>query len=218
MAKRYTKKKKTYKKKQAVGFFNKKFSVSDMAASAWNGVKYIKTLINVEKHIHIRGEASTVTQAGNVYNLCAIAQGDGVGQRTGLSILCRSLTFRIHFVHNMTATRNMIRYMIVQDTQQVADTNPGVLDILESDWQSGLNRNTMGRFKILRNAFVNVSTNANPQVFHDEFIDLTGQHIRYNGPNSGDVTKDGIYLVILGDNGTSLPSFSYNSRLHYYDN
>jgi len=211
--------KKTIRKKKASkAWYQQKYSVGDMAKAALKGVNYIKTLINVEKHIHIKGAAGDALSTGVIIPLIDVAQGDQNGQRTGLSVLCRSLTLRLHLRQNSNNPISMVRYMIIQDTQQVADTNPQVSDVLTSDWMSGLNVNTVGRFRILKSQFINLSSAAQPQYFIDDFFDLSNIHIRYNGTLGTDYQSNGFYLVLLGNNSTFPPQYAYNSRFHFYDN
>lgn len=209
-------KKRSYKKKPTA-WYNKKYSVGDMAATAYKGVKTLQGIINSEKHFVVFGASVAATTTANVISLSAITQDDTFSGRTGNSILSKSLTGKLQFVLNNAATTTVTRVIIFEDLQQVADTAPVASTLLESDYLSSLTLSTLGRYKILMDKSIcqdNVSNKLKVLPVNLRF----DHHIRYNGSASSDIQKGGIYMMVLSNEATNGSSFTYNLRLGYYDN
>lgn len=203
-------------RKQA--WFDQKHSARSLAIKALKNVHYIRGLVNSEMFHHDRNEtALAISSTGSVANLVGIAQGDGDGMRTGNSMLLRTHLLRIRFTRNAAATTTIIRYLIVQDTQQVSDTSPTVTDILESaDVDSGLKLGTSGRFKVLVSK--TVALYADKPIYHYEKYKSLYLHVRYNGSLATDIQKNGIFLLTLSDQAVNTPTMDLMSRIGYHDN
>jgi len=215
MVYRKTYKKKQYKKKP---WYNRKYTPAEVAYRAYRGVRYLKGLVNSELLKSDTNSNTTISNSGTIIRMVDIAQGDGDGQRTGNSILIRSINLKMAFFQHASATDTLYRVILLQDKQQQADTNPTVADILEStSTLSPLNSDTVGRFKILKNWFFHTS-DASDTVKHFNFFLNLRQHMRYNGSASTDYQKDGIYLLLLSDQSTNTPTIYYNKRVSYHDN
>lgn len=218
----YRNKKKNYRRKRrAVGFLDRKYSVKDLAWKAFKGVRYIKGLVNAEKmYLDTTNTAVSVTASGVVTQLNAIAQGDTTSSRTGNSVLMKNLFGRMVVVADASEANNSwVRIMIVKDKQQVGDTDPGVTSILATSTPlSPLNRNTAGRFQILYDKLINLSVLQGATIRTLKMNIPINCHARYNGTASSDIQKNGIYLVLVGNEVTTTPDCEYYFRLNYYDN
>lgn len=189
-----------------------------MAESALKGVKFIKGLVNSEMLKLDNGGSSAIDNvtSNSLIPLHAIAQGDGDSARTGNSIFARALNGNINFEKHASATYTYVRCMILMDTQQVGDTTPTVLTVLQSDWASHLNTATVGRFKVLYSKIV-VLNSARPSV-QIKYNKAMRHHIRYNSTASTDIQKGGIYMLLTSSESTNTPTVRYNLRLSYHDN
>lgn len=199
-------------------WYNRKYSTAQIARAAWRATKYIKGLVNSEMFHHDKGaDAQAVPSTGSITHITDIAVGDDAGSRTGNSILLRNMLKRIRFTKHASATTTFIRYMIVQDTQQVGDTTPAITDVLEyADVDSPMKLGSSGRFKVMLNRMVALDTNR--LTFHKETFSKLYSHIRYNGNASTDIQKNGIYLILISDQLTNTPSVDWYFRLGYHDN
>ena len=199
-------------------WYNKKYSTAQIARAAWRSAKYIRGLVNSEMFHHDREDtAINLPNTGIVVPLVLIAQGDGTSARTGNSILAKSLLMRMRLRLHSSATTTIVRYLLVRDRQQVADTDPTISDLLVSaDVDSPNNTNTGGRFKILLNRTVALHS-ARP-LYHKEFFAKMMVHIKWNGSTIYDIQKNGIYLVVISDQATNYPVLDLYSRLSYHDN
>lgn len=196
-----------------------KYSVADIAQSAWKGVQYLGQLINSEKHMTDFASTVSPSSSGGVISLCGVAQGDTRSARTGNCILLSSILFREVFTLNGSATSSTIRRIVFIDTQQVADTDPSVGAVLESSSHlSPLNANSFGRFKILNDEMITVDNVGKRSCSTKHFIDKVQLHMRYNGANSTDIAKNGLYVLYISNEGTNTPAVDYSFRIGFYDN
>lgn len=200
-------------------WYDRKYSAKDLALKALKNTRYLRGLVNSEMfHNDDSVTANAVNSTtGIVKHLTDIAQGDSDTGRTGNSILVRSLLNRVRFKINASATTTIVRFMLVIDTQQVADTTPVMLDILQlQDVDAPLNKENAGRFKVLMNKTISLTTN-NSQYHLEKFLNMY-HHVRYNGTASSDITKGGLYFVALSDQTTNTPTLDGWWRLGYHDN
>lgn len=211
--------KRPYARSRRMPWYNKKYSVGEIASSAWKGVRYLKTLVNSE--MYKKDNASSITPdsaSGSVVHLSDIAQGDGDDQRSGLSVFARSLWLQIISTIHTTADNTNYRVMVVCDTQQVGDGTPTVATILDGvGINTPLNSATVGRFSVLYDKVYNLADAIMVTRIHRIYLPLS-KHIRYNGSAGTDIQKNGIYLVAVSSEATNTPTLNYNSRLSYRDN
>lgn len=151
-------------------------------------------------------------------NLTGIAVGDLNSNRTGLSILAKSVHVKgfIQYASGVTGTR--ITMLIVRDDQQISDTSPIWSDIHSGDINGFLNPNSVGRFTILKKVVYEQDSSIN-EVVVDTWVGLD-HHVRYNGTAATDIQKGGVYLLLISNKvaGVTSPTAALNSRLTFYDN
>jgi len=190
-----------------------------VAKSAYRGVKYIKGLVNSELYkFDTTASAISVNTTPAVAHVSNLGAGDGEGQRTGNSVLAKSLTWNGTITVDAAGSTTNVRMVIVRDKQQIGDSSPSYTDIFESsNVYSLLNRNTVGRFDILyKRDFALVPAGNASWNF---LITVPMQeHIRYNGTGGGDIQKNGLYIIYISDRSTGNPSMNYATRLSYHDN
>lgn len=189
-----------------------------LARQAVQGVHYLKGLVNSELNKSDFGALTTPTNvtSQSLIHMTAVDQGDSDQTRTGNSIYVRSLNGTVAFEKNTSANATYIRFMIIKDTQQIGDTTPIISDVLESDWMSHLNSDTVGRFQILRSCYIHLNSDIPTRI--KRFNLPMRHHIRFNGTAAGDIQKGGLYLLALSNEGTAIPNLRYNFRLSYHDN
>lgn len=216
-------KKKSYKA-QRKPWYNRSYTPGDLAFRAFKGVMALRGLVNSERHYYDSGPTLGLAKS-RITPLHGIAQGDGTNQRNGNSILCRSLYIRGFMQINPAVTLNTrVSLILVQDTQQIGDTNPVIADVLNSDDPEAMlntsNTNyTAGRFKILwrKNYNLTPATASRPTIMIDKYFKLYS-HVKYNGPNTTDIQKNGYYLIMLTSETANFPTISTTARLGYHDN
>lgn len=194
------------------------------ATAAYYGVQRLRGLVNSEMNKADYGAAPTVSDnpAQTLIHLSAVAIGDSASQRTGNSIYARALNGTLTFERSAASTTvaTYVRMMLVQDTQQIADSGgaslTAVSDVLQSDWESHLNQATVGRFKVLKSKIIMLNSQYPSATL--KFNKAMRHHIRYNGTLSSDIQRGGLYLVLLSNEATNVPTVRYNIRLSYHDN
>lgn len=194
-------------------------SVGQMARSAWQGVRYLKGLVNSEQFVHDVAGFVNPTIAGDAIPLTDIPQGDQIGTRTGNSILVKRAYIRVKLDKHATPASSTIRYALVRDSQQVSDGAPTYENVFSPGGGvlSALNSAQLGRFTILEEKLLTVDTDNPSRVF---VINVSmSSHVRYNGSNSTDIQKNGLYLVVCStENSGTQPTFTYRSRVYFHDN
>lgn len=192
----------------------------DLAIQAYNGVKYLKGLVNSEM-LHTDTTLSLGANQSQVFALCQITQNDTDTGRTGNSILLKSIYIRGVIEINTAVTANSrVMICLIKDTQQIADTTPSVTDVFKSPSpESMLNLNASGRFKVMFRKTYTLSPAAGGRnVIEFTKYWKTQTHIRYNSVASTDIQKGGYYLVVISSEVANFPNVSLQSRVGYHDN
>lgn len=196
-------------------------STSYLANKAFEGVKFLKGIINSEllKKDNATGSFNVPNSSQPVNLLNNLGQGDTISGRTGNSVLMKHLSIRgyINFVGSPSAS--VVKMWIIIDTQQVADTAPLFADIFSNnDVISLLNTSNVGRFKIIKSQlFINDSSVTQKQFNCDIPLNI---HARYNGTGTTDINKNGVYIIFTSNQAVAAPcpTAGYVSRISYYDN
>lgn len=192
--------------------------VGTVARKAMAGVRYLKSLVNSETFHKDSSVSGAVSTTPSVNHLTAIATGDADASRTGNSILCKRLTYNMSINMNVSSSDTWLRMVLLVDTQQVGDTAPQWTDVFSAATISSLlNVETLGRFTILRDKIYTMSISGRRNLQLKGSIPLKF-HTRYNGNNSTDIQKNGVYLMFLSNEATNTPTVTSVWRLHYHDN
>lgn len=194
-----------------------------MAYAAYKGVKYLKSIVNVEFKKHDSQATNTPSTSGVISSLAAIAQGDTDQTRSGNSILAKSLYLQYTIKQHASASETFCRLVVFMDKQQISDTAPSIGDILDSTfssqyWLAPLNNEFgVGRFKVLADRRFAFSGNGKEAHIGKLYLKLKN-HIRYNGSTVSDIQKNGIYLLWVSSEATNTPSVEHVARLTFTDN
>lgn len=210
-----------YKKKGCVPFYKRKYSAMEIATKAYQGVKYVKGLVNSEmfKKDHSVDAVGIDNSTGLVYPLTDVAVGDHQTNRTGNSILGKYVFGRYQIVQHAAASQTNVRVLIVQDKQQIADTYPTLNDVLETVTPlSSLDTARFpGRFNVLYSKNIILDSASRTIDFDKVRIDYS-THVKYNGTASTDIAKNGIYFMLISDEATNVPYLSSRLKFSFHDN
>ena len=107
----YSRRRNAYRKKRynKSAWYDRKYSTLDLAKKSWAAVKYLKSVINVEKKKHDTSSSGSISSAGGIQLLSNIAQGDTDQTRDGNSIKMQSMLLRATFTLNASATASNMR-------------------------------------------------------------------------------------------------------------
>lgn len=220
--------KKVFKRKRRT--YRKRKTVVGLAKSAYRMAKSIKR--SQEKKYANLTYTSPLSTTFNYWGLHEIAQGDTASTRDGDMITIKSIRMRLCFdISGNNPSGCEVRAVLVQDTQQIADTAPSATDIfLTNDWNSTYNYPTaQKRFKVLWDRTINcdpkaiayssVSGNYNldTQVFIDKWIFPRTKNIYFNGVNTTDVQRNGLFLFMAKSNGSTTITPDHRGQVCFLD-
>lgn len=164
---------------------------------------------------------------GAVNHITAIEQGDLVSNRTANKIRIKALyvQVRVSTASIDALVEGFARFYVVQDLQQVADTNPTATQILNATntpQNTLMNVSTQGRFRILytfplMDLTMIRSTNAiqsSVQFYRKFGLDIP---LVFNGTAGTDIQKNGIYVVVVVNDTSDVADFDGISRVTYVD-
>jgi len=193
-------------------------SVKYLAKKAYQGVRYIRSMINCEKH-----KADTaygplgISTTAAVSSLNQISQGDNEFNRQGNSVLWKYMTFSGALSWNATGTGQALRIVVVMDTQQISDTAPAGTDLWETTGPFSLiNNETVGRFSILYDKVYVQKEDCD--LIPLKFTVKKSHHLRFNGTASTDPQKGGMWLLIVSNQAVNTPTVAGTYRVCFYDN
>lgn len=214
---------KRFGKKVYKGVFKKKYTIADMAMKAWNGVKYMKELINSERKLYTKNiTVANTDYSGTVYHLSDMTQGDTTSQREGRSVLLNYISIRGNLAR--VTGDSIIRVVVFQDTQQQGYT-PSADQLLQTVGTSlapfaPLDTSFAGRFKILCSDLVSLNSQ-NPNVVYKKYIKKLS-HIKWQTTaDGGGAMKGHIYMLLISDQAAASsdkPNFQFVVRLGFRDN
>lgn len=191
------------------------------AGQLWRDVKYLKSLVNVErKYVDTTASTTSSTTPGLVL-LNGLALGTASTSRLGQSIKMSSLYPNFLWSIAGAASTTYVRVIIFKDEQANAAA-PTAADLLVSTTSvlSPLVIGNGARFKVLMDVRKTLSINGTEIIRFKRFRKLFF-HTRYNTGNAGtiaDIQTNSLYMLHMSDQGTNVPAFSYNIRCRFIDN
>ena len=190
-----------------------------LASKAMAGVKYLKTLVNVEKKLVDTVLTDVLYPTGDVKCLTNIATADTYNARDGNSVLTDSLSIRCSIGNlGSTGTNCNVKFSLIEDMQLQSDTDPTIAQIFETaDPFSYLNHEHLGRFKVHWSKVWSVGIDGTQVKNEDLFLKLPNHHVRFNGTGSTDIQKGALFLVRMTDSSTPVRA-DYNIRYRFIDN
>lgn len=209
-------------RRQAKQWYDKKYSVGEVAHKAWTTAKYIAGLVNVETKIYDTGLISLsntqFSNAGVVTYLSGVGQGADYNQRNGNSIKAQYQNIYAGLVRG--SADSMVRVILFRDREQ-RQALPAVSDVLESvDVRSNYNHNNLNRFTIMKDDVKILDTYHPYQLF--TYNRPLKTHVYYNGTGATIASADenSIFILFLSEtsSGANSPTANFNSRLGYVDN
>lgn len=188
-------------------------------------VTYLAGMVNSEKMYFDTTASANYDFSGAVVPITNIAAGDDEGNRTGNSILGKSIYFQLtasKLTANTNPTNN-VRIIIVQDKLNTG-TAPTWGDLIATGnlgtgyaVLSPLNIDHTVRYKILMDKRMTLSTNGTQGTISRKYIKMH-THINYTGTAATDYYKNNIYVFIISDQSTSAPLVNFIARFAYHDN
>lgn len=191
------------------------------ASQLWRDVRYLKSIVNVERKYTDVTASTTSSTTPALVLLNALSLGTPSTSRLGQSIKMTAMFVNVFWSINASASTTYTRMIIFRDMQPNAAA-PAAGDLLVTT-NSVLSPLVIGngrRFKVIMDVRKNMSINGTEIVKFKRFVKLFF-HTKYNSSNNGtiaDITTNSLYMLHMSDQATNTPSFSYNIRCRFIDN
>lgn len=191
-----------------------------MAKTAYTGVKYLKSLVNVEKHpIDVNTAVNPNATTGSFTLLNSTIQGDAAGNRQGNSILMKMVNINLKVTMATNATHSTVRMILFWDKECNGST-PVISNLLsQSSVMGNYNHDEATRFPILADKRVTLSVSGNQEMTLRIYRKLF-KHTHYDG-NVGsiaDIVDNALWLFCVSDEGTNIPDVVIRSQVLFIDN
>lgn len=194
-------------------------------ASLGMKVASIAAMVNCEKKHHDSAASSTIPTTGYVLALSNIQTGDDFTERTGRSLLLKSLLCKFQLLQNASAVETKCRVMIVQfkDCNGVA---PSLSDIVSNtsvpyNIISAYNPNNCpARINVLYDQMFEMNNSLTTSFNRIKLIKFKKTHLKYIGTGNSiaDMGQNSLFLVVTSNQSTNTPTLNFYSRMYYYDN
>jgi len=208
-----------------------------LAAQVKSLQKIVKLLAPEKKYFDVSLNNSNITVTGAVTNIVGIAQGDGITNRTGNAVNVTNITVKGLWERNSDALAAIgfkYRVLVVCDKQQIADTAPSCGDVIADSAYTANpliclpNTANLERFRILWTSplyemakgcitAANAASTALVQSGTFEWTWSGGIKVEYNGANSGDIQKNGLYVLFLTDSNQNTVDVTGVARIGFLD-
>lgn len=202
-------------------WYQKKYSLQQLATNAMNGVLYLKKLVNAEKKYFDLNATTNVDFNGVLVHLTPIPEGSGAGQRNGIKIAARSLYIRTNVLNSSAISSGFMRIIIFFDKFNTG-TAPTISDLVST---AGSTHATVTptsykartRYEILYDKVLTSSGSSHAANARKIYIKLF-RKINYTASLGSDEYSNQLYMVALSNTNGNNPQLIYSSRFGYMDN
>lgn len=180
--------------------------------------KKVARMVNVEYKYDLTNYASTVPWTGLTQNLCNPAQGDGMTNRDGDSLKLARVSGRLNCQIHASATATTVRLILFRG-KNTNGTDPAPGDILVTGsglmFQNPKREDNKFSTKILYDKMYTLTQDRKLINFNWNFK-LYG-HVKFE-PGSAVVQDGGLYLLIISNEQTNVPTLNYSLKTTFTDN
>lgn len=189
---------------------------SYVARSALSKVQ--KLMRSREVKIHDQGWQSTeIDNGGEIFALADVTQGDTGLLRDGRSMSVFNINLRWKMIFAAADDVTCFRIIVFRDTKQIAGVQPIVLNVLaQAKVVSQLKDIYRTRWDIMYDYTGTVGLSKGRMVV-GQFNKRVAIKMEYSGSAASNVTKNGIYLLVISDETTDKPYFERSSRVLFND-
>lgn len=188
----------------------------------------------IKRGIEVKGfgvsRTGTITSTSEAKHLTAIPQGDGNGARDGDHVMLTRVRLRgIMTSNNSSGGQTMIRVLIVQNLRQQPDTDAQMTSQFTSGDVYGFNLANQGFHNLLvHHDQVYVIPNGQEVAATPTFstgvrfvsLDIKPRYpvkVSFNESTGADIDRNGFYAIIVSNNSSVAPSFSYEAFVDFTD-
>lgn len=191
------------------------------ATAAYNGVQYLRSLVNVEKHA-LTGTitATPDSSTGSLQCINLIAQGDTESDRQGDSVMLKQVHCNMRLTINSAASNTVVRVILFLYKQPQGAT-PTITFVLNAgNHLAPYNHDNAGLYTVLYDKQFSLSISGTQEVcpqFTRKFYQL---HETFDGTgaNVADIQTNGLWMAVISDESTNVPNFACRYQVLFIDN
>jgi hypothetical protein len=186
--------------------------------------KALKIAKDNRKSIEVKeittSSTGTVSSTGSVTSMVAIAEGDDISNRTGRKIHLKSLQIRGFALNNdlTTSDASIVRLMIIRDNS-FGSTAPTIANVLQGGQAYGLRAQEVEKkyaVTVLYDKFMGLDVNSRNQILFEKYKKLNSMVV-YDGTASTSSNKGALYLLLVSNRSSDLPTVNCQVRVRYSD-
>lgn len=211
----------SYKKRRA--------SVAQTASAALTLARRVARSVET-KAVSVNASGTISSSAPTVTHVTAIAQGDDTTNRSGDFISLTRFRFRGVLTNNgASAFQPLVRILVVQNLRQQQDTDADMGRQYNAESIYGMNlasvgfKNLMVHYDKVHQAPM-VSQSASTPTFQvgRRFIEFDlyfkkSIKVAYNGTTAADIDGNGLYVIMVSDLSSNMPSVTWYGLAEYTD-
>ena len=205
---------KKYQTKE-ISWYNKKYSIEDIAKKAISTAKTVASLINVELKDSYVTATTAVTTTALIENICDPAVGTGPAQRSGNSIKLNYIQDRALYLMPSAAVSVFMRIVYFKWRD---DTAPTLADILVSTSQpmvQHINKNSSNKMSVISDVVYHFDDSKRQGTYLEFDKSFKSFHVDFN--EDGTTAKTRIYRMSLSDDATGM-SRNISTHCIFVDN
>lgn len=191
------------------------------AKAAYNGVKYLKSIVNVEKHaLYTNNTATNVPNTGVLECLNLIAQGDLEINRQGDSIMMKKIHINVKLTINSSASNSTVRTILFLYKQPQGAT-PTITFILNAAAHLACwNHDNVGLYQILYDKSKSLSITGTQELTFSIDRSFYQLHETFDGTAASvaDIQTNAMWIAFIADESVNEPVFAYRAELFFIDN
>lgn len=185
----------------------------------------IKSVLPELKEVNVNISQTNVTTTGTITHITAIAGGTGDNSRVGEDIRVKKIAIKGFFgsvAAGVTASPVYYRCYIVVDKQQQADTTPSLTEIFNTSDPilQFPSPNFSERYRFLYVSPIMSNNSIIQGTQNQGVIDFTWSgdlKVGFNGGNTTDIQKNGVYFIIQTNDGNNVVDFNGSSFVYFTD-
>lgn len=219
--------KRGYGRKRQTGFrshLKTAYNTAILAKKAYDGMKYIKSLVNVEKKFVETNLSGNLGFTPVITPLSLTAQGDTQSNRQGDSIKATSNGTSMNFVMAAAGTQGVCRVVLVLDkvSNGAAPTTATIFDVTAASPQNyHYNPDFAGsRYTILWDKKYTFVKGADTEARIIDLYQALSHHIKYSGTTAAQAScsTGHLYLWMNYSDNTNQLAYDISNVLRFIDN
>lgn len=176
----------------------------------------LQKIHKADRHYLDVAQSITPGNAAVIGHLSAIAQGDGVGDRTGNEIALRKIEFRATVIPNSSAQGDAGRFILFRWKGPCGAVAPQISHVLQSttNIDSPYNPDYAESLVVLKDTKVYCSSGSGATGLNIQKM-LGNANASYVGTTGSSFNEGQLFFVLLFAENTNKSTFSYFSRLTF---